>query len=61
MIYTPETREERLRRIRRQIDAGDYETPDRLRVAVERLWEEMQTNDDSRDAMRVDWQGSEPL
>lgn len=53
MIYTPETREERLRRIRRQIAAGDYETPDRLRVAVDRLWNELNGDESDQDGQTV--------
>jgi hypothetical protein len=30
------------RRIRREIVAGQYETPERLKVAVDRLWEELE-------------------
>jgi negative regulator of flagellin synthesis FlgM len=37
----PETREDRVEAVRRQIAAGTYETSDKLNVAVERLLDEI--------------------
>ncbi|SFI77901.1 flagellar biosynthesis anti-sigma factor FlgM [Planctomicrobium piriforme] len=33
----PETRQQRLERIRREIQAGTYETPEKLEAAIERM------------------------
>jgi negative regulator of flagellin synthesis FlgM len=37
----PETREDRVEAVRRQIAAGTYETSDKMNVAVERLLDEI--------------------
>ncbi len=36
-IPSPETREERLERIRAEIDSGVYETPEKLEIAISRM------------------------
>ena len=37
---TPEIRQEKVDALRAQIEAGTYETPERLRAAVEKMFEE---------------------
>jgi hypothetical protein len=49
MLYPIENRQERLRRIRREIADGQYETPERLKVAVDRLWDELERTDSEFD------------
>ncbi|HVU86709.1 MAG TPA: hypothetical protein VHD36_05280 [Pirellulales bacterium] len=44
--YQSETRDERLVRIRREIAAGTYETPERLNIAIERLAADLEDRDD---------------
>lgn len=37
----PEVRKDLIRQVKARIDAGNYETPERLEIAVQRLMEDM--------------------
>ncbi|MEM7262947.1 MAG: flagellar biosynthesis anti-sigma factor FlgM [Planctomycetota bacterium] len=41
LAQVPAVRTEKIQELRRQIEAGEFETPERIAVAVERLLEEL--------------------
>ncbi len=51
--------EERIKRIKRMIQQGEYESPDKLDIALERLLEDLSNYDEMGELIREDENGDE--